>query len=751
MGTFSASLKTVLALTAIIFNPLKTSAQDLETNIQEPLKIQRIKSPVTLDGMSDEAAWQGIKSLPLVMFQPNHGSEPSERTEILIGYDDDYIYAAGRFYYSDSSNLQAASYKRDFWHWSSDCIGILLDTFNDNENGVLFLSTPTGTRTDINILNDAERLPNDANTNWNTFWDVETVTNDEGWFTEMRIPFSSLRFEEINGQVLMGLTVHRWIASKNEANTFPIIPQKFGTFGDYKPSLTQRVVFEDIKSQNPLYITPYVLGGLGQSNNLNVAETAYEETETHVDEAGLDVKYGLTNNLTLDVTLNTDFAQVEADNQRINLTRYSLFFPEKRQFFLERSGNFEFGFKDSDRLFYSRRIGLHEGNKVRIYGGARVVGRVGPWDVGFLNMQTEKFEDLPSENFNVLRMRRQIINPYSYVGSMVTSRVGKGDIWNTVYGIDGIFRFSEEGDDYLTMKWAQSFENDADNRPISEDPSKIFVNLEKRSNKGLGYDLSYTRAGEDFNPGMGYERHENYTRIGDNIQYQWWPGNDSKLQSHFIYLKGFTLFNNEDNELETSEMGPGWTFTTKRNSWVEIEITQYQENVKQQFSFTDNADVPSGKHTFYKFEIDHNPWRGSAYGMWTCINTGSFYDGWRNSVTLSPRANISPHLQLEGMYQLNNVEFSDRNQEFTSHIGRLRVLSYLNNKLSLTSLIQYNSINDRIITNVRFRYNPREGNDFYLVYDEDLNTDREREIPVLPRSRNRTIMLKYNHTFTVGL
>ncbi len=139
-------------------------------------------------------------------------------------------------------------------------------------------------------------------------------------------------------------------------------------------------------------------------------------------EAGLDVKYGLTNNLTLDVTINPDFAQVEADDQMINLTRYSLFFPEKRLFFQERQGNFEFRFEDDDRLFYSRRIGLHEGNQVRIYGGARIVGRAGPWDIGFLNMQTQKFEDLPSENFNVMRLRRQVINQYSYIGGMVTSQ-----------------------------------------------------------------------------------------------------------------------------------------------------------------------------------------------------------------------------------------------------------------------------------------------------------------------------------------
>ncbi len=463
-----------LGFIALILLLTVSSAQELETGLaNEPLKIQRIKSPVELDGLSNEAAWQGINSLPMVMRTPNFGSEPSEHTEILLGYDDDYLYAAGRFYDNEPNKIQAISFKRDGgWTWATDAMGIVLDAFNDNENAVVFITTPAGTRTDVNILNDGVGIPyKNANTSLNKFWDVATIHNDDGWFAEMRIPFSSLRFEERNGQTVMGITAYRLIPRKFELYTFPLIPEKYGII---QPSQTQEVLFEGIRSHNPLYITPYLLGGLGQSNELNDTETAYERNDKFVHEAGLDVKYGLTNNLTLDVTINTDFAQVEADDQIINLTRYSLFFPEKRLFFQERSGNFEFRFEDDNRLFYSRRIGIHEGDQVRIYGGARIVGRVGPWDIGFLNMQTEKFGDLLSENFNVMRLRKQVINPYSYIGGMVTSRIGNRDSWNTAYGIDGIFRLF--GDDYLTLKWAQSFENDKKNQVVTLAPSKIYVN-----------------------------------------------------------------------------------------------------------------------------------------------------------------------------------------------------------------------------------------------------------------------------------
>ncbi len=713
---------------------------------QEQYVVPRIEGRIFLDGLSNEAAWEGIQSLPLTMRRPNFGSEPSEHTEILLGYDVDYIYAAGRFYDSESSRIQAASFQRDVWTYAVDQMGIILNTFNDNENAVVFIVSPSGTRTDVNILNDAEDAPSrNVNPSWNTFWDAATVCNDEGWFIEMRIPFSSLRFQERDGRTVMGMTAYRWIARTPEMDIFPLVPEKFGMWGSFKPSETREVIFEGIKSHNPLYITPYLLGGSGQSFVLNGAETAYKREDTFTHEIGLDAKYGLTNNLTLDMTLNTDFAQVEADDQRINLTRYSLFFPEKRLFFQERSGNFDFVFEGNNRLFHSRRIGIHKGEEVRIYGGARIVGREGPWDIGFLTMQTEKIEDLPSENFSVLRLRKQIINPYSYVGSIVTSRIGGSDSWNMVYGIDGIFRLF--GDDYLTLKWAQSFEDHEKNPTFSLDPSRIYATWERRSEKGLGYDLSYSRSGDAFNPGIGYERRHNFTRFRNWIQYGWFPDEKSNLQSHWIYIGGFVYIRNHNGTIESSEIGPGWEFITKSNSYGYIQMNQYREDVTKSFSFADNADVPIGKYTFYGIEGQYFPNRGNPYTVNTSIVAGSFYDGNRMTVTLNSTANISPHLQLTGRYQLNGVEFPDRNQKFTGHVGRLKISAFLNTRISLVALVQYNSADDKMITNIRFRYNPREGNDFYIVYDENFNTDREREIPVLPSTSNRTILLKYSYTF----
>ena len=277
----------------------------------------------------------------------------------------------------------------------------------------------------------------------------------------------------------------------------------FSNEADAAPLAIPRINGPVTLARKPFYVAPYLLGGGERVFSLNEAESAYSRDDQPTYEAGLDVKYGLTSNLTFDLTLNTDFAQVELDDQQINLTRFSLFFPEKRIFFQKRSSIFDFGFGESNRLFHSRRIGIHEGSPVRIYGGARLVGRLGAWDVGMLDMQTSPFEDLSSENFGVFRMRRQVINPYSYVGGIVTSRIGAGGEYNTAYGLDGIFRLF--GHDYLELKWVQTFDDGGSNDLTSLDPARIYLNWERRTFDGFAYALNYSRAGPAYDPGLGFE------------------------------------------------------------------------------------------------------------------------------------------------------------------------------------------------------------------------------------------------------
>jgi len=531
---------------------------------------------------------------------------------------------------------------------------------------------------------------------------------------------------------------------------FPAIHPKYGNWAMMKPSEAKDVIFKGIKPKKPVYISPYGLTGFSETNELNDAETEYINSKDATYEAGLDIKYGLTSNLTMDLTLNTDFAQVEADDQMINLTRFSLFFPEKRKFFQERSSIFSFSSGGSSNLFYSRRIGLNDDQPVRIYGGARIVGRIGAWDLGFLDMQTAPFEDtLPSENFGVLRMRRQVINENSYVGGILTSRIGMDGSYNTAYGLDAILRIFNY--DYLDIKWSQSFETGFDNNLFSLDPAKFNISWEKRKEEGFAYNFSWSRSGEDFNPGIGFEMRDDYSFARTQFQYGWLPGKDSKLFSHGIFIQQMYFQSLIDGNLETFTAGPGWKFQTKSMMSGFFSFNYNIEDVKEEFFFSDDSEVliPVGRYEFFEFKgMISTPMSRKFYTIFMS-SAGGFYDGYKASISFMPTWNISSSFQLNGTYQYNWINFEERSQKFNGQIGRLKILYMYSTKLSASAFIQVNSSNNAVISNFRLRYNPKEGNDFYLVFNEGRNTNLDREIPELPLISNRTFLVKYTHTFNL--
>jgi Domain of unknown function (DUF5916) len=724
--------------------------------------LQRVTSKITLDGMSSEVAWQNIKPLPLVMQIPNFGKQPSEKTEILVTYDNDYLYLAGRLYQSDPNNIKGSSMKRDEMGPGSDWFGVVLDTFNDNENALAFFTTPTGLRTDLSVFNDAQGdFP--INISWNTFWDVKVVRNESGWFAEFRIPFSSLRFQDKDGKVVMGLSAWRWITSKQETVIFPAISPEVGQWSAFKPSMCKDILLTGVHSRKTVFVAPYILSGFNRTYQLNNAETAYLLEKDPVYEAGLDVKYGISSNMTFDITINTDFAQVEADDQQINLTRFSLFFPEKRLFFQERSSIFDFNLGGPNRLFYSRRIGLYEEQQIRLYGGVRLVGRAGAWDLGLMSMQTaaadvknddNEIEHIPAQNFSVLRLRRQVFNPYSYIGAMIASQIGMDGSYNIAYGMDGIIRLF--GDYYFMLNWAQSIEQDGENKFFSLDPAHIRFSYDRRSLKGLINHFSYSRSGETYNPEMGFQDRDDFTRFSFRLGYGWLPGEGSRLLNHSLLFDSFVFLGNKDQEVESAEISAQYQLTTKSGFFGKLSLKGVHEGVDEAFSFDEeddddikeeNHDVPVGHYTFYGMDAF---WVTPMIGNFLLegnIYVGSFYDGWRLSFSLSPLWKISSAFELSGTYQINLIRFPDRDKQFNAHILRLRTLTMFNTKLSFSAFIQYNSSVDTISGNLRVRYNPREGNDLYLVYNEGMNTNRYRQIPVLPKTDNRTLMLKYTYTF----
>jgi hypothetical protein len=745
-------LKKCILIAIIISIPLTAWSQ-------ERMSVPRIQGEMKFDGLVDDPCWQNVLPLPMVMHTPVFGNQPSEKTEVMICYDNTYLYVGARLWDSNPSKMLISSKKRDESEVVSEELMLIFDSFNDKENGLGFATTPTGLRSDFTISKDAMGMEGDPNLgpfnlSWNTFWDVKTSKNSQGWFTEIRIPFSSMRFKEKDGKIVMGLICIRKIAHKNEVDIFPAIPPNWGNTSPYRPSKAQEIVFEGLVSKKPFYIAPYGIAGYQHDYLLNEEATGYKLEKSPKLNGGLDVKYGLTNNLTMDLTVNTDFAQVEADDEQINLTRFSLFFPEKRLFFQERSSVFAFDFEPGSSLFYSRRIGLHEGEQVPIYGGARITGMAGKWDIGFLDMQTQAVNPqdslipgLSSENFGILRLRRQVINESSYVGGILTSRIGTNGSYNLAYGMDGIFKVAEN--DYLNIKWAQVLDNTSPNKVFSLDPTRLYFNWSRFNQKGLNYNVTWSRSGKDFDPEIGFQMRYDYTHYYGGLGYGWVPGESSALQTHQIGINAIAYTDNSDNSIQSFQSGIMYDFRFKSDFSGMISLMNIYENVTDTFNFSRDADIPAGKYRFNQLETHLNSPQTNKFVLGFDIYAGSFYDGNRFSLGLDPRWNIGSTVQLGLSYNHNFLHFPSRNQSFNGAVVGFKALVMFTTKLSVSTFIQYNSAENALITNLRLRYNPHEGNDFYIVFNEGRNTYRDIENPRLPPINNRSVLLKYTYTFTL--
>ena len=723
----------VLCINSIV--PGALSAQS-----SEPFVIPKLNGPITLDGKVDEPAWEAIEPLPLTLHWPSFGESVSlDKTKIRIAHDDEYLYVSC-VCYEDPDNVVTATNKRDEMNLSISNVSIILDTFHDSENALWFAVTPTGSRADAAISNDG----NSTSMAWDTIWEAKSVITDFGWTAEMRIPFSSIRFESRDGRVKMGLIAFRYKAHNSTLHLYPAIPPDWGFNSWRKVSQAKDIELHGVENRMPAFITPYMLGGAQRSAVLNQSPESFSHDTELTYEAGLDVKLGITNNSTLDLTVNTDFAQVEADDQQVNLTRFSLFFPERRQFFLERASVFNFSFGGSDRLFHSRRIGLHEGQPVRILGGARMITRSGGWDLGLMSMQTARDHGLYSKNQSAVRVRKNLFNPQSYAGGMLTSRIDENGNVDLSIGADGIFNIWR--DDFLNINVAQTTSSDLNSTLTDTETLRLRTVWERRRFEGLSYSLSFNYSGRLYEPAMGFQLRNDYKQIGERISWGWLPDNSS-LRNIQVSMNGTLFLRNADGSVETSEFGPSAELTWRRDDFLTAEMLLITEDLLLPFQLSDDAEVPIGRYRFPEAEINYHTPRGRPLRTIFTAGGGGFFDGTRFTGSVSNTWDPSRVVNLNLFYQYNRIDFDDRGQSFEAHIARFRTEFTFNTRLTLSSFIQYNSAGEIGVLNARFRYNPRDGNNFYIVFNESVNTDRDRITPALPRSDQRAVLLKFDYTF----
>ena len=711
---------------------------------------------IRLDGQLDEEVYQTV--LPITDFiqqVPNEGEPATERTEAWIMFDDTNVYVAARVHDSaPESEWVANEMRRDTSQLrQNDTFTAFFDTFYDRRNGYNFYTNPLGARADQQFTNEGN-----PNSDWNPVWDVRTGRFDGGWTVEMEIPFKSLRYRSGTPQ-LWGIQLRRAIRRKNEWVYLTRIPLFSGGGGGggsgaiFRVSAAGTLVgIEPPPSSRLLEVKPYAIGGA----TTDVGQGLENDPNGDV---GVDVKYGITQNLTADLTYNTDFAQVEVDEQQVNLTRFSLFFPEKREFFLEGRGIFGFaqagigsgggfggggggffGGGGAPTIFYSRRIGLERGTVVPIYGGGRVTGKVGAFDVGALNIQTEDSFDAgtDSTNFTVLRVRRDILRR-SGIGGIFTNRsvstLGPGT--SQAYGVDATFAFFDNVN-FLAYyaKTRTPGHTDKDN------------SYEGRFNYGsdrYGFTADHIVVEDNFIPEVGFVRRDNFKRT--NV-----VGRFSPRPSSLDSVRQFTFEGNIDyyvtadrGGLETRERRLDFRTEFESSDIFSATMSNNYERLDVPFEISPGVFLPAGGYSFTNTTLSYSLGGQRRTSGNVAYTMGGFWNGDIQTLAFSQgRINILDQFSIEPSISLNWIDLPQGSFNTTLVGGRINYS--FTPRMFFGGLVQYNSSSDLVSANLRFRWEYSPGSELFVVYTEERDTETFRP-DRFSELRNRGFVVKINRLF----
>ena len=709
------------------------------------VRATRLTQEIRLDGRLDEGVYRTVQPITgLIQQIPDEGALASERTDIWVLFDENNLYVTARAFDSaPPSEWVANEMRHDVGQLrQNDSFSFLLDTFHDQRNGVAFLVTPIGGYSDFAVTNEGN-----VNLDWNIVWDMRTGRFEGGWTVEIEIPFKSLRYQPGETQV-WGIQLRRIVRRRNEAaylTALPISAARGNSViaGLWRVSEAATLVGLEVPPLSiDAEIKPYGIAGL--KTDLDANPPTKNDTDA---DFGLDVKYRLTQNLTADFTLNTDFAQVEVDEQQINLTRFSLFFPEKRDFFLEGRGNFDFARGGGERsrggvptLFFSRRIGLEGGQIVPITAGGRMTGKVGPFDVGVLNIQTgdEATSGAVSTNFTVVRVKRDILRR-STVGAIFTNRsvslVRDGS--SKVYGVDGRLAFY---DDFSLAGYFANTQTPARNGKDNSYQGRFDY-------AGDRYGLSYGHlvVEDRFIPEVGFVPRDNFRQNSASARFS--PRTSSiDLVRRFVVVGTFDHIATADQgELETREAQLLLESEFETSDQLSFFFNDYYELLTSPFTISPGVTIPVGGYDFRNFRASYRFGAQRPVSGQITVQTGGFWSGNNTAVSLSRgRVEVTPQLSLEPSVLFNWVDLPEGS--FTTQLARARFTYTFTPWMFFSGLLQYSSTGDSFSTNLRFRWQYSSGSELFVVYSEDRDTD-----PLMPERftelRDRGLVVKINRLF----
>ena len=735
---FSRMLKTLalLVLLLIAGTPALAQTSTPIQNGRKQMTAVRTSTPMVIDGTLDEEAWQRAQpATEFIQADPLEGQPASEVTEARIAYDDDYLYIGAICRDSQARGIVINDIRKDFKGGDQDTFEVLLDTFSDRRNGFVFSTNSAGAKSDTQIANEGR----DINTNWDAVWWVQAHRTADGWTAEFRIPFKTLRFEGGDGKT-WGINFARRIRRKTEVSYWSPVSRAFTiSRASSEGDLTG---LPALKSGRNLRIKPFLATGAVRG----VGHNSFDGDLS----AGVDVKVGVTPSLTFDATANPDFAQAEADEQQVNLTQFSLFFPEKREFFLENNGIFYVGdiprnkrassrFSPPEEdvlLFFSRRIGLTDsGEQVPLYGGARLTGRAGAYGLGFMTMQSEESDFGAGNNYSVARVRRDILKS-SDIGAIVLSRqsAASSDDFNRVAGFDANFRFFKN----LSIN---SFAARSDSPRVTKNQNagKLAIGWED-SLKRMG--ASIMTIGEGFKDDMGFVRRTGVTRQFYDIAFLPQPAALRKrgirqLQPH---ARAF-IYDDPNGTLVSKTVHVANQTTFNDGSFTEYAFEPREEAISKPFNIAPGVAIPVGRYDWHQhillFEGDHS----KALSGSIRYTFGGFWSGTQKTTQLSMLYRPNYRLVFDLGLQVSDIALQVPAKSFTTTLVTLRSGYSFSTNMFLDTLLQYRTDLKQFAANVRFNLIHRPLSDFFIVYNESQLVDSVQ-------TAGRGVVVKYTQMFS---